>query len=174
MSQLQRVGAMRFDRVQSARSKLAACSYKGIDSHLRTAAHCQPQKAQWNLWHFQNGRLCSHGSAACVRRALDDRLGTQNPVRARQLRRGNGEASACAQKLETPSSFLTPSASGIQVLKLQRQLHDIDERFEDGRFEDAEHNVPAGQAVLSELLSEAHELVETCYEKFPEEETESP
>ncbi|KAK9837733.1 hypothetical protein WJX74_003929 [Apatococcus lobatus] len=60
------------------------------------------------------------------------------------------------------------------VLKLQRQLHDIDERFEDGKFEDAEHNVPAGQAVLSDLLSEAHELVEACYEKFPDEETESP
>ena len=60
------------------------------------------------------------------------------------------------------------------MLKLQRQLHDIDERFEDGKFEDADHNVPAGQAVLSDLLSEAHELVETCYEKFPDEETESP
>lgn len=73
------------------------------------------------------------------------------------------------------SSDLSSSAGYVvQVLKLQRQLHDIDERFEDGRFEDADHNVPAGQAVLSDLLSEAHELVETCYEKFPEEETESP
>ena len=59
------------------------------------------------------------------------------------------------------------------MLSLQRQLHDIDERFEDGRFEDSQHNVPAGQAVLSDLLAEAHELVESCYEKFPEE-AESP
>ena len=59
------------------------------------------------------------------------------------------------------------------MLKLQRQLHEIDERFEDGKFEDEQHNVPAGQAVLSDMLSEAHELVETCYEKFPDE-AESP
>ena len=63
----------------------------------------------------------------------------------------------------------------LQVLKLQRQLHEIDERFEDGKFEDDKHEVPAGQAVLSDMLSEAHELVEACYDKFPEEEeTESP
>jgi len=55
-----------------------------------------------------------------------------------------------------------------EVGNIQNELHRIDEKYSQGAFRRADGSVLEGQAVLSELLEEAHELVHAIVCSLPE------
>lgn len=59
----------------------------------------------------------------------------------------------------------------LQLSPVHEQLRGIDEMYVDEKFE-INGTCPAGQAVCADLLSEAHELVESIQEQIPDEDDE--
>lgn len=59
-------------------------------------------------------------------------------------------------------------SSVVQLSPVHEQLRSVDEMYVDEKFE-VNGEVPAGQAVCADLLSEAHELVEGIQELIPDD-----
>ncbi|KAJ3036577.1 hypothetical protein HDV00_002537 [Rhizophlyctis rosea] len=51
---------------------------------------------------------------------------------------------------------------------IQEKLHNIDEKWNEGAIKEDDGSVSPGQAALSDLLSEAHDLVSDLLEGLPE------
>ncbi|KAJ3054975.1 hypothetical protein HK097_000200 [Rhizophlyctis rosea] len=54
------------------------------------------------------------------------------------------------------------------VLPLQKKLHAIDKKWNEGAIKEDDGSVSPGQAGLSDLINEAHELVEGLLDGLPE------
>eukprot|EP00842_Homolaphlyctis_polyrhiza_P000457 jgi/Hompol1/1411/HPOL_002347-RA len=60
------------------------------------------------------------------------------------------------------------TAKDIEVL--QEQLHAIDEKWVDGAIREADGSIPPGQAELSDLINEAHEMIADLLDQLPDDE----
>ncbi|KAI8923161.1 hypothetical protein BC831DRAFT_472451 [Entophlyctis helioformis] len=54
------------------------------------------------------------------------------------------------------------------IEKLQEELHAIDEQWVDGAIKEADGSIAAGQAELSDLINEAHEMISDLLDQLPE------
>ncbi|KAJ3394378.1 hypothetical protein HDU92_006957 [Lobulomyces angularis] len=51
-----------------------------------------------------------------------------------------------------------------EVSKIQKRIHKIDEKWKDGAIHSDKNEIEEGQAVLSDLLNDCHELVSDLLE----------
>lgn len=82
----------------------------------------------------------------------------------------------CGKRLlpvPSKTAMCVPNTLGctLQLSPVHEQLRGIDEMYVDEKFE-INGTCPAGQAVCADLLSEAHELVESIQEQIPDEDDE--
>ncbi|KAH6565591.1 hypothetical protein BASA60_009868 [Batrachochytrium salamandrivorans] len=55
------------------------------------------------------------------------------------------------------------------VSSLQKQLHAIDEKWNDGAIREDDGSIAPGQAEISDLLNEAHEMISDLLDQLPDE-----
>ncbi|KAH6562570.1 hypothetical protein BASA50_001790 [Batrachochytrium salamandrivorans] len=56
-----------------------------------------------------------------------------------------------------------------EVSSLQKQLHAIDEKWNDGAIREDDGSIAPGQAEISDLLNEAHEMISDLLDQLPDE-----
>ncbi|KAJ3300543.1 hypothetical protein HK104_010485 [Borealophlyctis nickersoniae] len=56
-----------------------------------------------------------------------------------------------------------------QVEKLQEKLHAIDEKWKDGAIKEEDGSIAGGQAALSDLINEAHDVASDLLSELEDE-----